>query len=222
MSILFVLITFLLIISISYFLRHGEQPQAVKQAMVIAGPQPPRMSREFGFEIPKGYCFHLGHTWALDEGRQNARVGIDNFAANLLGTVDRIEVAGLNRWVRQGQKICTITSGNLSIDVLSPLEGVVISVNQDVLKNPNLAMKDPYKDGWICVVKAPEMDVNLKNLVQGAMVGPWMQNALRRLGTITAQLGPAMAQDGGLPVSGLLRQVEPGVQQAIIKEVFVS
>ncbi len=222
MSILFVLITFLLIISISYFLRHGEQPQPAKQAMVIAGPQPPRISREFGFEIPKGYCFHLGHSWTLDEGRQNARVGLDAFAGNLLGHIDRIEVAGLNRWVRQGQKIFTISSGDISVDVLSPLEGVVISVNQDVLKDPNLALKDPYKDGWICVVKAPEMETNLKNLVQGAMVGPWMQNALRRLGAITAQLGPAMAQDGGLPVSGLLRQVEPGVQQAIIHEVFMS
>ncbi len=221
MSILFVLLTFLVIISITYLAR-GRQPQPAMQAVVTARPTPPQMLRESGFEIPKGYCFHLGHAWAFDEGRQNARVGMDAFAANLLGKVDRIEVAGLNRWVRQGQKICTITSGDVSVELLSPLEGVVISVNQDVLKDPNLAVKDPYKDGWICVVKAPEMDVNLKNLVQGAMIAPWMQNSLRRLTAITAQLGPAMAQDGGLPVSGLLGQVEPGLQRTIINEVFLS
>src|SRR5512146_1029814 len=128
MSILFVLITFLLIISISYFLRHGQQPQPAAGQMVMPRPNPPAMAREFGFEIPKGYCFHLGHAWALDEGRQNARVGLDSFAATLLGKVERIEVAGLNRWVRQGQKVCTITSGDISINLLSPLEGVVISV----------------------------------------------------------------------------------------------
>ncbi len=222
MSILFVLITFLLIISISYFLRHGQQPQPAVGQAVNARPAAPTMGREFGFEVPKGYCFHLGHTWALDEGRQNARVGLDSFASHLLGKIDRIEVAGLNRWVRQGQKIATVTSGQTSVDVLSPLEGVVISVNQEVLKDPSLATKDPYKDGWICVVKAPEIDTNLKNLVQGPMVGPWMQNSLRRLSAITAQLGPAMAQDGGLPVSGLIHQVEPGVQHAIIREVFLS
>lgn len=222
MSILFVLITFLLIISISYFLRHGQEPQPAVEPTLAARPAAPRMSRELGFEIPKGYCFHLGHAWALDEGRQNARVGIDSFGANLIGKIDRIEVAGLNRWVRQGQKVCTITGSGVSIDLLSPLEGVVISVNQDLLKDPNLALKDPYKDGWICVIKAPEIDTNLKNLVQGAMVGPWIQNAVRRLSGITAQLGPAMAQDGGLPVSGLLTQVEPGVRNAIIHEVFLS
>lgn len=222
MSILFVLITFLLIISLSYFLRRGEQPAVAKEGYVVARPAAPLMAREAGFEIPKGYCFHLGHAWALDEGRQNARVGLDGFAANLLGKIDRIEVAGLNRWVRQGQKICTVTRGDLSVDLLSPLEGVVISVNQEILKDPNLAVKDPYKDGWICVVKAPEIDTNLKNLIQGAMVGPWMQNSLRRLASVATQLGPAMAQDGGLPVAGLLTQVEPGIQQAIIREVFLS
>ena len=45
----------------------------------------------------------------MDEGRQNARVGIDAFAANLFGKIDSIEVADLNRWVRQGQKLCTVT-----------------------------------------------------------------------------------------------------------------
>ncbi len=222
MSILFVLLTFLVIISISYLKRLRDQQPAVKPAMTAAGPQPPLMTRDNGFEVPKGYFFHLGHSWANDEGRQNARVGLDSFAANLLGKVDRIEVAGLNRWVRQGQRIATITSGEVSVDLVSPLEGVVISVNQDVLKDPNLAVKDPYKDGWIAVVKAPEIEINLKNLVQGGMVLPWMQNSLRRLMAITAQLGPAMAQDGGLPVAGLLTKVEPGMQRAILKEVFLS
>ncbi len=222
MSILFVLLTFLVIISISYLKRLRDQQPTVKPAMMVAAPQPPLMARDSGFAIPKGYFFHLGHSWASDEGRQNARVGLDSFAANLLGKVDRIEVAGLNRWVRQGQRIATITSGDLAVDLVSPLEGVVISVNQDVIKDPNLAVKDPYKDGWIAVIKAPEIEINLKNLLQGGMVLPWMQNSLRRLAAITAQLGPAMAQDGGLPVAGLLTQVEPGIQRAILKEVFLS
>ena len=53
----------------------------------------------------------------VDEGRQNARVGIDAFAGNLFGTIDSIEVADLNRWVRQGQPLCTITrEGRVALD----------------------------------------------------------------------------------------------------------
>jgi hypothetical protein len=131
-------------------------------------------------------------------------------------------VVGLNRWVRQGQKICTITCDGVSVDLLSPIEGVIISVNQDVLKDPSVILKDPYKAGWICVVKSPEINLNLNNLLQGALVGSWMQNSVRRLSTMTSKLGVAAAADGGLPVTGLLEQIEPGVQRAMIREFFLT
>jgi glycine cleavage system H protein len=221
MSILFVLLTFLLIMSITYFLRR-EQPAAVVEQRVFPQPPAPSMMRESGFDVPKGYCFHPGHSWVLDEGRQNARIGLDTFGANLLGKITRVEVVGLNRWVRQGQKICTITCDGPSVDLLSPIEGVILSVNQDVIKDPSLVLKDPYKAGWICVVKSPEINLNLNNLLQGALVGSWMQNSVRRLSSMTSKLGVAAAADGGLPVTGLLAQLEPGAQRAMIREFFLT
>ncbi len=220
MTILFVLLTFLVIISITYYTRHG-QPVATQKPTVFANPVAPPMARDYGFEIPKGYCFHPGHTWVLDEGRQNARVGLDSFAANLLGKVDRIEIAGLNRWVRQGQKIMTVTKEGKTVEMVSPIEGVVIAVNPEVQRDPNLATKDPYKDGWVCVVKAPDLMTNVNNLVRGSFVGAWMQNSLRRLTAMTAQMAGATAQDGGLPVPGLLGKVDESTQRAIVKEFFL-
>ena len=118
MSILFVLLMFLLVMSISYFrTRHEVAPD------VWAGPQVPRMQREYGFSIPEGYAFHPGHTWVLKEGGENARVGIDSFAANLLGKIDHVDVIGLNRWVRQGQKLVSFRVGDKAFEVVSPVEG---------------------------------------------------------------------------------------------------
>src|ERR1700740_2848040 len=77
MSILFVLVQFLVIMSISYFRSRdvvATRPEA------WAGPQAPRMQREYGFSIPEGYSFHPGHTWVKSEGGENARVGIDKLA----------------------------------------------------------------------------------------------------------------------------------------------
>src|SRR3954449_2529344 len=98
---------------------------------------------------------------------------------------------------------------------MSPIEGVVVSVNHEVLKDPSLIAKDPYKDGWICVVKAPDLDINKKNLLQGGMIASWMQNSVRRLQSFTAPLGAATA-DGGLPVDGLLAQVDSNVRREMI------
>ncbi|MBZ5574045.1 MAG: hypothetical protein LAO09_19445, partial [Acidobacteriia bacterium] len=110
MSILFVLLMFLLIMTISYFLQPQEQPTVKPE--IWAKPQPPRMQRELGLEIPQGYCFHPGHTWVLKETAENARVGVDGFATNLVGKIDHIDVIGPNRWVRQGQRLATISSGD--------------------------------------------------------------------------------------------------------------
>ena len=221
MSILFVLLTFLLILTVMYFRRPQESPEAlaVAPSKTLTAPI---MVQQAGFEVPQGYCFHPGHTWALDEGRQDARVGVDAFAANLFGKIDAIELADLNRWIRQGQKLCRVKHEGQSVDLLSPVEGVVVSVNHEVLKNPNLVAEDPYKSGWLCVIKAPELAINAKNLLQGNIVAAWMQNSIARFGAKLQELTPALAQDGGLPIKGLLFQMDASARQQVAKEFFLT
>lgn len=221
MSILFVLLMFLLVMSINYFyFRTREQVLAQPQAW--AGPQAVRMQREYGFSIPEDYCFHPGHTWVLKEGGENARVGIDSFAANLFGTIEHIDVIGLNRWVRQGQKLVTIRSGGQNFELVSPVEGVVMAVNKDAAQDPGLIARDPYQNGWIAIVKSPDLVTNKKNLVQGGMVAPWLQNSVTRLNGMVAQLAPTMAADGGLPLAGLLARVTPELREKLAKEFFLA
>jgi glycine cleavage system H protein len=217
MSILFVLLMFLLVMSISYFRTRSEVVAEVR-----SGPQAPRMQREYGFSIPDGYCFHPGHTWVSKESGENARVGVDSFAANLLGKIDHIEVAGTNRWVRQGQKLVTLKSGGQAFDLVSPVEGVVTAVNQDAVQDPGVIGRDPYQAGWIAMVKSPDIVTNQKNLVQGSMVAPWLQNSVTRLNGMVAQLAPTMAADGGLPLAGLLQRVTPELREQLVKEFFLA
>jgi len=221
MSILFVLLTFLLILTVMYF-RRPETAANALQTAPMKTLAPPVMVKGGSLEVPEDYCFHPGHTWVVDEGRQNARVGIDAFAGNLFGKVDSIEITDLNRWVRQGQPFCTITRDGRSVDMLCPIEGVLISVNHEVLKNPNLIVEDPYKNGWLGVIKAPEMSTNVKNLLRGPIVPAWMQNSLARIGAMVQQMNPALAQDGGLPVKGLLFQVDADAQRQLAKEFFLT
>ena len=104
MSRLFVLLMFLLIVTVTYFLQRFEQSAC--------------------FFIPQGYSFHPAHTWAVGEGGDSTRVGIDSFAVTLLGKLDQVEVVELNGWVRQGQKFMTMQADNLTVGIQSPSEGV--------------------------------------------------------------------------------------------------
>lgn len=219
MSILFVLLMFLLIISVRYFIEPKVQPTL--EPDIVARPQSQLVKREYGFEIPQGFCFHLGHTWVMKEGTDDARVGVDKFVTNLMGNIDHIDVRGADRWVRQGQKLITLSSGDTSIDLLSPVEGVVTAINNDALREPGLVANDPYQNGWIAIVKSPDLKINQKNLIQGSMVAPWMQNNLTRLNAMLSP-SPALAQDGGSPIGGLLPRLTPELRQKVLKEFFLS
>lgn len=223
MSILFVLLMFLVIITISYF----RSPEAYEFA--AARPRPainpiaiPKMERSAGLAIPQGYWFHPGHTWSLKEGPDDARIGIDSFAANLIGKIDKVDVIGENRWVRQGQKVMTIHCGKTAIDLVSPIEGVITAINHDAIEDPKNIVHDPYQKGWIAMVKSPDLPVNQKNLVQGPMVAPWMQNCLTRMTSMVPEMAQAMAADGGLPEAGLLMRVDSGVRDSLLKEFFLA
>ena len=62
MSILFVLLTFLLILSIMYF-RRPESAEVAVQAAPFQRVAAPKMVKAAGFEVPENYNFHPGHTW---------------------------------------------------------------------------------------------------------------------------------------------------------------
>jgi glycine cleavage system H protein len=158
----------------------------------------------------------------LKESGENTRVGIDSFAANLLGTIDQVDVTGVNRWVRQGQKLVTLKSGGQTFELVSPVEGVVTALNQDALQDPSVITRDPYQGGWIAMVKSPDVILNKKNLVQGSMVAPWLQNSVTRLNSMVTQLAPTMAADGGLPVAGLLTRVPAELRETLAKEFFLA
>ena len=221
MSILFVLLMFLLILTINYFRTSGGEVVARPQPAL--GPMPsPKMERSLGMSIPQGYCFHPGHTWVVREGLDNARIGIDSFGANLIGKIDRIDVVGENRWIRQGQKVATVYSGNIAVDLVSPVEGVIMAINRDAVQEPATIARDPYEKGWIATVKSPDLVINQKNLVQGAMVAPWLQNSVTRLNGMVAELAPTMAADGGVPMAGLMARVEPELRKKLTTEFFLT
>ena len=116
----------------------------------------------------------------------------------------------------------TIYGDGFSFDLVSPIEGVISHVNTDVLQNPERALRDPYKDGWIATLKAPDLNTNQRNLMQASMVAPWMHYSQTRLNAEVAKLIPALAQDGGVPVTGLLQRVPAELRQRIITEFFLN
>jgi glycine cleavage system H lipoate-binding protein len=222
MSILFALVTFLLFVLVSYLRSTQQQPVAVAESPQIARAPKVQWMNVGNLEIPKDYSFHPGHTWAAIENNQHARVGMDSFAANLVGPIESVDLPGLNRWVRQGQPVCKLSAGDTTLELVAPVEGIITAVNPKLRDEPGLATREPYGDGWLFKVQSPDLVLNLKNLLKGNLVRTWFRDCIERVNAMAAGFAPTLAQDGGLPVHGLLTHVDEKLRRQMIHEFFLS
>ena len=161
MTVIMVLMTFAIFLLIDYVRgqkQTAKQPVLVHAIREVAPRVVPAMVA--GFQVPENVRYHAGHTWALSESSELVRVGMDDFASKLIGKIESIALPQRGRWVRQGQKIWTIFRDGKSVDMVSPIEGTITDVNEAVVKNPELARRDPYGEGWLVTVQAPDSKLN--------------------------------------------------------------
>jgi glycine cleavage system H lipoate-binding protein len=228
MTVLLVLFTFTAFLLIDYF-RTRRNPaevtihaSAAKNDAAVPRLQPALVG---GFAVPENLRYHPGHTWALSESTNLVRVGMDDFASKLTGTVESITLPQRGQWIRQGQKVCTIHRDGVAVDMVSPIEGTVSDINQAVEQNPKLALNDPYGDGWLVTVNAPDSKTSFKNLLGGPLARWWMEESAsrlqRRIPNALAFAG-ALAQDGGAAVSNVAAEIPDQEWLPVAKEFFLS
>ena len=174
------------------------------------------------FHLPEEKIhYHQGHSWVMSEGDSLVKVGIDDFARKLVGRIDAIQFPQVGSRLSQGEKGWSLLAGGKSIDMLSPVDGKVVAVNEDLLDSPGSVNKDPYRHSWLMKVEAPKISANLKNLLSGGLARKWMEGVRENLLTrLDYNLG-AVSQDGGAPVDGIARSLDRERWDEIAREFFL-
>jgi len=217
-----VLATFAIFVLVDYYFQR-RAPQQVEAATTAAEEELSfPINLVSGFRLPTHVAYHTGHGWAMKEGRQVVRVGMDDFAARLIGKIDQIELPARGRWLRQGEKGWTIARGNHRYEMLSPMEGEVIDVNMEALKNPALLGADPFGAGWLVAIQAPAADANLKNLLHGRLAQRWMEDSIITLQVRIDGGTGAHLQDGGHAVGDVLGQLPEERWDDLVREFLLS
>jgi glycine cleavage system H protein len=215
-----VILTFAIMLVIDHFLV--RQPIVVVEARKEA-PARARLIPAVvaGFEVPDNLRYHPGHTWAVAETPDLVRVGLDDFAAKFAGTPDEIVIPERGQWIRQGQKIISLKRDGREIELVSPIEGAVVEINEAAIKDPEKVGKDPYGEGWLLSVNSPDARTNFRNLLGGSIARKWMEDAAATLRSFAAPAG-AMAQDGGVAVDDLRHSLPGDDWDRIRGELFLT
>ena len=216
-----VLATFIAFVVVDYYL-HIRPPQPVQAATAPEATKGMPLPLVAGFDLPANLAYHPGHAWALRESPKLVRVGLDDFAARLLGEIDGIELPARGRWLRQGEKGWTVARRGHHFAILSPMEGEVVEVNPKVVADPSLLHKDPYGLGWLVAVNAPAADGNMKNLMRGRLAQHWMEESGQTLRQHVDPHTGMHLQDGGRIIPDVLSALPEERWEAVARDLLLT
>jgi glycine cleavage system H protein len=104
------------------------------------------------------------HTWVKQEGKL-VRVGLTDYAQQELGDIVFVDLPDV--WERFAAKavIVTIESIKAMSEILAPVSGEIVEINEKLQDSPELVNQDPYRKGWLVVVE-PSNPGELKELLK--------------------------------------------------------
>lgn len=221
MTVVLLLLLFLTFAVIDFFLTRRRLPVAKTEAAPVVPPFLQASVVE-GFTVPEDLRYHHGHGWVYRERKNLARVGADEFAAVLAGKIDRIELPKPGQWLRQGQKAWSFRRNGEVTEMVSPIEGEVVAVNEELQNNPELLRKDPYGKGWMMTLFVPDEESTGRNLLPSKLVRAWMRDSVQRLYAMQSPLAGAVAADGGRPVDDVTEHLDAAGWKDITSEFFLT
>lgn len=109
--------------------------------------------------------YAASHEWVKVDG-DFAYVGITDYAQDSLGSIVYIEVGEVGDEVVQGEEFGAVESVKAASDLLSPVSGEIVEVNDNVLDNSEDVNGDPY-GSWLIKVKMSDKS-ELNNLLNAS------------------------------------------------------
>ena len=104
-------------------------------------------------ENPSDLKYTTTHEWLRDNGDGTVTVGITDHAQELLGDVVYVELPEVESVISAEENCGVIESVKAASDLVSPLEGEVTEVNEELDGEPELINSAPFGEGWIFTMK---------------------------------------------------------------------
>ncbi len=107
--------------------------------------------------FPDDLLYNREHTWVRVEG-ELATIGITDYAQENLGEILAVELPEIDSFVERDEPFGTIESAKGVFELISPVSGEVISVNEDILDDIGIINSDPHDTGWMIVLGMKDLE----------------------------------------------------------------
>ena len=124
------------------------------------------MTEIMGYDMPDELYYHEGHSWARVKGSK-VTVGMTDFFQKEAGDVVFVDLPDEEDEVSQGEVCGKIQSRKWIGNLVAPVSGEIVEINEVLDEDTGLINADPYGEGWILVIEANDLESELENLIHG-------------------------------------------------------
>jgi glycine cleavage system H protein len=129
------------------------------------------MANVRGCNLPDDLYYLIDkHVWAKPMGGGVVRVGITAIAAKLSGgklAAITVKTKNIGQEVKQAKSLATVESSKFVGPVPAPISGVLLRANEKLATDPNIAVSDPYGEGWVAEMQATDWEGEKSVLATG-------------------------------------------------------
>jgi glycine cleavage system H protein len=119
---------------------------------------------KWAFKVPKGLFYNENDFWARIEGNIGT-VGITSYLQNHLSDIIFVSLPQICTKIEQFGEAGSFESVKAALDVISPVSGSVVEVNNKLVNSPDLANSDPYGKGWFLKIELSDFESDKENLI---------------------------------------------------------
>jgi glycine cleavage system H protein len=123
-------------------------------------------------DIIEGIYYSEDWAWIKLEDNK-VRIGITDYAQKQLNEIVYAELPNIGDKIIKGESFGVVESVKSVSDLVSPLSGEVIEVNNRIIDSPEILNEDPYNNGWIVIISPSNLKEELKTLMDFKKALEW-------------------------------------------------
>jgi CheY-like chemotaxis protein len=204
--------------------RQDRLEKQVRHKIRLVKPGTGESKSRFELNVPAGAFISPQHAWARIELNGAVRVGLDDLIRKIFANIDGVGLPQPGKEIAKGQTLFSITYGDYSLNIPSPLSGKVITVNSEHAEHPEWLAIKPFELSWMCRIEPSKLAAELPDLRIGHDAIDWYQQELDRYSELARKAGldaaaPASAAAGesGQGRSAAQRQLLVGFSEPFLQ-----
>ncbi|MFZ5518933.1 MAG: glycine cleavage system protein H [Candidatus Zhuqueibacterota bacterium] len=129
----------------------------------------------------ENYFVSSRHVWIEIVGPHEVKLGIDNVAAVVLGSVDEITLPRVDEKITKGGCCGHVKRGKYNFSIPTPVAGRIKVVNPELQLAPNQLTLDPVNRGWMLIVEPKNLSQDLSYCRNGETLFSWYLDEMKWL-----------------------------------------